>query len=115
MNTLVKKKRSEKIQKNSFAPFWGIDDFLPNFNFAAIFGHFFIIKSAKSKNISGYGLYKYIGKEKRVKKNYRKNGITPFGPHSTDFFEFSISYNSETTPPRVQILPSMDFFRVELP
>ena len=36
-----------------------------------------MIKSAKSKNVSGYGLYEYIDEEKRVKKNYRKNGMSP--------------------------------------
>ena len=32
------------------------------------FGHFHIIKSAKSKIFLGYGLYKYISEEKIVKK-----------------------------------------------
>ena len=48
-------------------------------NFGAIFEDFHIIKSDKSKNTSGYGLHEYIDKEKRVKKYYRKNGMSPLG------------------------------------
>ena len=51
-------------------------------DFRAIFWDFHITKSDKSKNVSGYGLYEYIGKEKRVKKNYRKNGFALFGQMS---------------------------------
>ena len=36
------------------------------------FGHFYRIEIDKSKNIWRYGLYKYIGEEKRVKKNLQK-------------------------------------------
>ena len=58
-------------------PFRGIADFWPNFNSAAIFGHFHIVKSDKSKNFSGYGLYKYIGEEKIHEKMTSQHNIPP--------------------------------------
>ena len=54
-----------------------VKDFWPKRDLRAILWHFHIIKSDKSKNVSRYGLYKYIDDEKRVKKNYRKNGMSP--------------------------------------
>ena len=45
--------------------------FWPKRNLRAIFEDFHIIKSEKSKNVSGYELYKYIGQKKRVKKNFQ--------------------------------------------
>ena len=79
-------------RKTGTTPFRGIADFWPNFNFAAIFKTlsvkvFHIIKSDKSKNVSGYGLNEYIDEETKVKKNYWKNGgwtsggIAPFWPN----------------------------------
>ena len=47
-------------------------DFWPNFNFAAIFGNFYIMKCDESKSVSRYGLYRYIGEKNRVKKNREK-------------------------------------------
>mgnify|MGYP004360476003 CR=1 FL=1 len=41
-------------------------------DFRAIFWDFRITKSDKSKNVSGYGLYEYIGEEKSVKKIFQK-------------------------------------------
>ena len=95
----------KKIQKNGITPFRGIANLWPDFNFAAIFGHFHILKIDKSKSVSGYGLYKYIGEEKKVKKN----GTSPQNTPSTKFCKYLIGYNSETTQPRVKILPPMDF------
>ena len=43
-------------------------DFWPNFNFAAIFGNFYIMKCDESKSVPRYGLYRYIGEKNRVKK-----------------------------------------------
>ena len=46
--------------------------FWPKCDFRAIFWDFHIMKSDKSKNVSGYGLYEYIGEEKSVKKIFQK-------------------------------------------
>ena len=58
--------------------------FLFFFHFRHVFGFFLEDfnkrKSDKSKIVSEFGLYKYIGEEKRVKKNYRKNAS---GEHKT--------------------------------
>ena len=35
------------------------------------------MKSDESENFSDYGLYEYIDEEKRVKKIYRKNAMSP--------------------------------------
>ena len=43
--------------------------FWPKRDFRAIFWDFDIMKSDKSKNFSGYGLYEYIDEEKFWKKN----------------------------------------------
>ena len=87
-----------------------IADFWQNFNFAAIYGHYNIIKCDKSKNDSRYGLSKSIGEENRVKNKFTEkmaNGyIMPF---STEFFGFLIGYDSKTTQLRVKILPPVDF------
>ena len=51
-------------------------------------GHFHIIKGDKSKNVSGYGLFEYIGEEKIVRKNYRKNAFGEQSTPKTAFFIF---------------------------
>ena len=65
-------KRVKNFRKNGMSAFGGIAGFRPNFNFAAIFGLFHIIKSNKSKKFSGYGLFKSIGKEKKIEKKLHK-------------------------------------------
>ena len=49
-----------------------VKDFWPKCDFRAILWHFQTTKSDKSKNVSGYGLYEYIGEEKSVKKIFQK-------------------------------------------
>ena len=61
-------KRVKNYRKNGMSAYGGIAGFPPNFNFAAIFGLFDIIKSNKSKKFSGYGLFKSIEKEKKSEK-----------------------------------------------
>ena len=65
------------------------------------------MKSDESKIVLRYGLYKYIGEEIGVKKKYKKTWTQNTLP--TKFFGFLIGYHSETTPPRVKILPPVDF------
>ena len=68
-----RKKSEKKFTEKMEFPFGGIAWFLADFQLS---GHFWtlpvevfhIIKSDKSKKVSGYGLYKCIGEEKRVKK-----------------------------------------------
>ena len=116
MNTLVKKKAWKKIyRKNGTWRSGEIADFWQNLNFAAIFGHFYIIKCDRTKNVSRYGLYKSIDEENRAKQNYRKNGKWTHNALSTEFFGFSIGYNSKTTPPRVKILQPVDFLGSNYP
>ena len=79
------------------------------------FGHFYIIKCDKSKNVSRFGLHKYIGEEIRVKKILQKNGTWTHNVLSIEFLESLIGYNSKTTPPRVKILPPVDFLGSNYP
>ena len=75
------------------SPLEGIADFCRISTLRPFFGHFHIIKSDKSKNVSGYGLYEYIDEEKRVKKNYRKNGMSPFGGIADFWPNFNFAAN----------------------
>ena len=70
----VKKKNN---RKNGMSPLEGIPDFCRISTLRPFFGHFHIIKSDKSKNVSGYGLYEYIDEEKRAKKNLHKKWLCP--------------------------------------
>ena len=73
MNTLMTKKEWKKnYRKNGMSPLEGIADFCRISTLRPFFGHFHIIKSDQSKNVSGYGLYEYIDEEKRVKKKLQK-------------------------------------------
>ena len=65
-------------------------------------GHFHIIKGDKSTNVPGYGLFEYIGEEKIVRKNYRKNAFGEQSTPKTAFFLFLVN-NSETSPLRMKI------------
>ena len=72
MNTLVKKREKnfpEKMARGHLEkePIFGRISTLGPF-----FGHFYIIKCDRSKKISRFGLYKYIGEEIRVKKILQK-------------------------------------------
>ena len=71
MNTLTKKKARKKITEKMVCghlekdPIFGrISTLRPSFRL------FHIIKIDNSKKFSRYGLYKYIGEEKRVKKKF---------------------------------------------
>ena len=81
----IKNKQLKILRKNFYSKFALLEiiyefsrHFWPKSDFRAISWDYHIMKIDKSKNVSGYGLYKYIDEEKRVKKNYRKNGMTPF-------------------------------------
>ena len=52
------------------------------------FGHFHIIKSDKSKNVSGYGLYEYIDEGKKVKKKLQKKLCRDIRRNSPFLVEF---------------------------
>ena len=62
-------------------------------DFRAIFWDFRITKSDKSKNVSGYGLYEYIGEEKSVKKFFRKNGMWTSGEIADFWPNFNFAAN----------------------
>ena len=49
------------------------------------------------------------------KKYYRKNGTWTHNVLSIEFLESLIGYNSKTTPPRVKILPPVDFLGSNYP
>ena len=62
---MMKKKSKKKLQKKWCRDIWRNSEFWANFNFAAIFGHFHMIKSDKSNNVSEYCLYKSNDEEKK--------------------------------------------------
>ena len=70
------KRAEKKLQKKWHVNISRISRFFGEFQLCGLFfEQFYIIKSDKSKNISRYGLYEYIGEETRVKKITKKNGM----------------------------------------
>ena len=67
-----------------------LKDFWPRRDLRAFFEDFHTLKSDKSKNISGYGLYEYIGEEKSVKKIFQKKWHVDIWRKSRFSAEFQI-------------------------
>ena len=85
MNTLVKKKLQKKwhvdISRNSRLFYYKKPNFFHILPLRPFFGHFYIIKSDKSKNVPRYGPYHmvFINTLKKImKKKYRKNDTYEF-------------------------------------
>ena len=84
------KRVKKNYRKNGMSPLEGIADFCRISTLRPFFGHFHIIKSDKSKNVSGYGLYEYIDEEKRVKKKLQKKWHVTIWRNSRFLAEFQL-------------------------
>ena len=84
-------KRKKLILENAYEIIYEFGrHFWPKRDFRAIFEDFHIIKSDKSKNVSGYGLYEYIDEEKRVKKKLHKKWHVTIWRNSRFLAEFQL-------------------------